>query len=108
MATSHKRTQRKTDPRDISRTNAPTGAKSAVVLDAAANGELIRRRADALDADAAYYRHRAIQEERALGPGYYVDLLRKMASHQAAMAQQLRASKGTPQRSGSAAPSAPA
>jgi hypothetical protein len=49
-----------------------------------------RSPADALDAEAAYYSHRAVQEEQALGPGYYVDLLRGMATDRAAMAQRLR------------------
>jgi hypothetical protein len=52
--------------------------------------DFIHRRADDLDAEAAYYRDRAIQEERALGPGYYVDLLRDMAADRAAMAQRIR------------------
>ena len=108
MASSHQRTQRRAEPRDVSLASikASTDAEGVVVLDAVTNDDLIRRRADNLDAEAAYYRRRAIQEERALGPGHYVNLLRKMASHQAAMAQQLRTSKGAPRRSGSTTPSA--
>jgi hypothetical protein len=34
--------------------------------------------------------HRVIQEEQALGSGYYVDLLREMATDRAAMAQRIR------------------
>jgi hypothetical protein len=58
--------------------------------DTVTQDDFARRRADELDAEAAYYRHRAIQEERALGPGYYVDLLRGMAADRAAMAQRIR------------------
>ena len=108
MVGNHKHAQRRADPRDVSLANASRVAEGVALLDAAANGDLIRRRADKLDAEAAYYRHRAIQEEQALGPGHYVDLLRKMASHQAAVAQQLRTSKGAHQRSGSTRPSATA
>jgi hypothetical protein len=61
-----------------------------VVLDTVIQDDFARHRADELDAEAAYYRHRAIQEERALGPGYYVDLLRGMAADRAAMAQRIR------------------
>ena len=57
-------------------------------------------RADELDAEAAYYRRRAIQEQQAPGPGYYVDLLRTMATDRAAMAQRVRTGKD-------ATPSAP-
>ncbi|MBV8992992.1 MAG: hypothetical protein JO287_04645 [Pseudonocardiales bacterium] len=52
-----------------------------------------RHRADELDAEAAYYHRRAIQEQQALGPGYYIDLLRTMATDWAAMAQQIRTGK---------------
>ncbi|MGH3512118.1 MAG: hypothetical protein ACRDRB_07555 [Pseudonocardiaceae bacterium] len=48
------------------------------------------RRAHELDAEAAYYRHRAMQQEQARGPGYYVGLLRALATDRAAMAQRLR------------------
>jgi hypothetical protein len=41
------------------------------------------RRADELDADAVYYRHRAPQREQARGPGYYVGLLRALATDRA-------------------------
>ncbi|MGH3600476.1 MAG: hypothetical protein ACRDQH_09390 [Pseudonocardiaceae bacterium] len=47
------------------------------------------RRAHELDAEAAYYRHRAMQQEQARGPGYYVGLLRALATDRAAMAQRL-------------------
>jgi hypothetical protein len=59
----------------------------------AASQERAQRGADPrddLDAEAAYYRYRAIQEEQALGPGYYVDLLRGMATERAALAQRIR------------------
>lgn len=58
-------------------------------------GDFIRRRAEDLDAQAAYYRHRAIQEERALGPGYYVELLRSMAADRTVMAERIRHWNGT-------------
>lgn len=60
-----------------------------------------RSPADELDAEAAYYSARALQEEQALGPGYYVDLLRGMATDRAAMAQRLRT--GVVLRTGSVA-----
>ncbi|MGH3801523.1 MAG: hypothetical protein ACRDTD_15590 [Pseudonocardiaceae bacterium] len=62
-------------------------------LDTVINDDVARHRADALDAEAAYYRRRAIQEEQALGPGYYVDLLRRMATDRAALAQRIRTGK---------------
>jgi hypothetical protein len=37
-----------------------------------------------------YYRHRAPQREQARGPGYYVGLLRALATDRTAMAQRLR------------------
>lgn len=58
-------------------------------------GDFIRRRAEDLDAQAVYYRHRAIQEERALGPGYYVELLRSMATDRTVMAERIRHWNGT-------------
>jgi hypothetical protein len=75
MASSHDRAQRRAD----------SSVASPISVRASA-----RRRADDLDAEAAYYRYRAIQEELALGPGYYVDLLRGIATNQAAMAQRIR------------------
>jgi hypothetical protein len=95
MATRHERAQRRADPSGVSliSVNASSGAEGVVVLNAVTNGDSARRRADDLDAEAAYYRRRAIQEEQALGPGYYVDLLRGMATSQAAMAQRIRTGK---------------
>jgi len=55
-----------------------------------------RRCADDLDAEAAYYRHRAVQEEQALGAGYYVDLLRGVATDRAVLAQRIRTGKPVP------------
>ena len=66
------------------------GADELVVLDTAPNNDFSRNRADQLGAEAAYYRHRARQEEQAQGSGYYVDLLRGMATDRAAMALRLR------------------
>jgi hypothetical protein len=70
------------------------GADDVAVRETVIHEEFYRRRADDLDAEAAYYRDRAIQEERALGPGYYVDLLRDMAADRAAMAQRIRTGSG--------------
>jgi hypothetical protein len=67
---------------------------SRMISPAAIQDDFARRRADNLDVDAAHYRNRAIQEERALGPGYYVDLLRGMAAERAAMAQRMRTGNG--------------
>jgi hypothetical protein len=66
------------------------GVDDAAVVDTVIQDDFVRRRADDLDAEAAYYRHRAVQEERALGPGYYVDLLRDLAADRAAMAARIR------------------
>lgn len=52
------------------------------------------RRADELDAEAAYYGHRALQQEQARGPGYFVGLLRALATDRAAMARRLRTETG--------------
>ncbi|HXT42499.1 MAG TPA: hypothetical protein VN748_00050, partial [Pseudonocardiaceae bacterium] len=70
--------------------SAMPGVEGVVVRDPVITDDFARRRADSLDAEAAYYRHRAIQEEQALGPGYYVDLLREMATDRAAMALRIR------------------
>lgn len=50
-----------------------SGAEDVGVLATLTNDDVARRCADDLDAEAAYYRHRAVQEEQALGAGYYVD-----------------------------------
>ncbi|MDT7713772.1 MAG: hypothetical protein QOG46_2675 [Pseudonocardiales bacterium] len=52
------------------------------------------RRADELEAEAAYYGHRAMQQEQARGPSYFVGLLRALATDRAAMAQRLRVRTG--------------
>jgi hypothetical protein len=54
------------------------GAAQQVVVTTITVDAAARHRADELDAEAAYYRRRAIQEQQALGSGYYVDLLRAM------------------------------
>src|SRR5918998_5580958 len=92
MAANHDRAQQGVDARDV----PPVGispcseADALVVLNTVTDDGFTHRRADDLDTEAAYYRHRAIQEEQALGPGYYVDLLRGMATDQAALAQRIR------------------
>jgi hypothetical protein len=101
MAASPERAERGVDPSGVSLVsiNASFGAEGVVVPDTVTNDDVARRRADDLDAEAAYYRRRAIQEEQALGPGYYVDLLRGMATGRAALAQRIRTGKGSSQRS---------
>lgn len=88
--------QRRADPSDVSLVSisASPDTDGVVVLDTVINDDFARRRADDLDAEAAYYRHRAIQEEQALGPGYYVNLLRGMATDRAAIAQRIRTRNG--------------
>jgi hypothetical protein len=76
--------------------SACSDADGVVVLDTVTDDSFAGRRADDLDAEAAYYRHRSIQEEQALGLGYYVDLLRGMATERAAMAQRIRTGKAAP------------
>lgn len=95
MTASHQGAQRGADPscESIASISASSSADGVVILDTVTNDDFVRRRADDLDAEAAYYRHRAIQEEQALGPGYYVDLLRGMATDRAAVAQRMRAGK---------------
>lgn len=95
MAASHECGQRGTGPSCVSIASiaASSGAEGVVKLDTVINDDAVRHRADALDAEAAYYRRRAIQEEQALGPGYYVDLLRGMATDRAALAQRIRTGK---------------
>ena len=95
MATSHKRAQRRADPSGVSfiSLSASSGAEGVAVLNTVTNDDFTRRHAEDLDAEAAYYRHRANQEEQALGPGYYVDLLRDMATDRAAVAQRIRTGK---------------
>ena len=91
MVASQKYPQRETGPIGVSPSiSASPLIDGGTVGNTGINDDLARSRADSLDAEAAYYRHRAIQEERALGPGYYVDLLWDMASDRAAMAQRIR------------------
>lgn len=80
MTASHERAQRASSPSGVSLVSV--------------SGDSVLGRADDLDAEAVYYRHRAIQEEQALGPGCYVDLLRDMATDRAARAQRIRAQNG--------------
>lgn len=96
MATSREQAQRGVTTRGTPPTgiSASPGVDDVAVLDFDFDDDGTRYRAEDLDAQAAYYRHRAIQEERALGPGYYVDLLRGMAADRSAMAQQIRLRHG--------------
>jgi hypothetical protein len=98
MAASHEGAQREADARDVSLVSisACSDADGVVVLNTVTDDGFAHRRADDLDTEAAYYRHRAIQEEQALGPGYYVDLLRGMATDHAALAQRIRTGKAAP------------
>jgi hypothetical protein len=70
----------------------PAALQDGVVLTRRSDGDSATARTS-LDAEAAYYRRRAIQEQQALGPGCYVDLLRDMATDLAAMAQRIRTGK---------------
>jgi hypothetical protein len=108
MATSHEGAQREADLSGVSLVSfhASSGADGVVVLDMVINNDVAHRvqayeldyvkvlaqfrRADELDAEAAYYGHRAIQEKQARGPRSYVGLLRALATDRAAMAQRLR------------------
>jgi hypothetical protein len=98
MTASQQRAQRGVDPSGVALGNVGVspGVDGVVVLDTVIQDDFARRRADDLDAEAAYYRHRAIQEERALGPGYYVDLLAGMADDRATMAQRIRTGNRNP------------
>jgi hypothetical protein len=91
MATNHQRTQHRADPSGASVISVNTSfpAVGVVVPNTLTHDDATCRRAESLDTEAAYYHHRAIQEEQALGPGHYVNLLRDMATDQAAMAQQI-------------------
>ena len=92
MTASQERAQRGADSSGVwsVSSSASRGVDGVVVRETVLDDDFVRRRADCLDAEAEYYRHRAVQEERALGPGYYVDLLWGMASDRAAMAQRVR------------------
>jgi len=72
MTASQQRVQWGVKPGDVSLVSisASPGVEGMVVRDPVITDDFARRRADSLDAEAAYYRHRAIQEEQALGPGY--------------------------------------
>ncbi len=95
MTASRQRAQRGVNPSGaLVGAGVSPGADGVVVGDTVIRDDFVRDRADDLDAEAAYYRHRAIQEERALGSGYYVDLLRGMAAERAAMAQRIRTRNG--------------
>jgi hypothetical protein len=96
MTARQQRAQRGVNPSGISLDNVGVspGVDSVMVLDTVIQDDFARRRADELDAEVAYYRHRSIQEERVLGPGYYVDLLWGMAADRAAMAQRIRTGNG--------------
>ena len=96
MTASQQRAQRGVNPSGVSLDNVGVSpaVDGVVVLDTVTQDDFAHRRADELDAEAAYYRHRSIQEEQALGPGYYVDLLRGMAADRAAMAQRIRTGNG--------------
>jgi hypothetical protein len=73
-----------------------SGAEDVGVPATLTNDDVARRCADDLDAEAAYCRHRAVQEEQALGAGYYVDLLRGVATDRAVLAQRIRTGKPVP------------
>jgi hypothetical protein len=62
--------QRRADPSggSLVSVGASGGAADRVVLTRRSDGDSARRRADDLDAEAAYYRRRVIQEWQALAP----------------------------------------
>lgn len=113
MASSPERAQRGTDLGGVSRVSftAWPGADGVVVLDAVINDDFAHRfqayeldcmqvlaqfrRADELDAEAAYYGQQALQQEQARGPGYFVGLLQALATDRATMAQRLRTANET-------------
>jgi hypothetical protein len=112
MATSHEHARREADPSSISLASfgVSSGADGVVAPDTVINDDSANRfqayeldyvkvlaqfrRADELDAEAAYYRQRALQQEQARGTGYFVGLLRALATDRAAMAQRLRTGTG--------------
>jgi hypothetical protein len=94
-AAHQKRIQRKDDPDDTSPINSSAAQQMVVTTVTVDNSA--GHRADAPDAEAAYYRRRAIQEQQALGPGHYVDLLRAMATDLATMAHRIRNGKAATQ-----------
>jgi hypothetical protein len=83
--------QRKDDFHDASPINS--SAVQQIVSTTVTVDNSAGLRADALDTEAAYYRRRAIEEQQALGPGHYVDLLRAMATDLATMAHRIRTGK---------------
>jgi hypothetical protein len=78
MTTRHERAQREADPSGVSLVGFSVwpGA-DAVVIDTVLHDDFV-------------HRFQAHQQEQARGPGYYVGLLRALASDRAAMAQRLR------------------
>ena len=94
MAASHESAQRGAHPSGVSpliirASSRANGVVATETVHTVTNDDVTYRRAEDLDAEAAYYQRRAIQEEQALGPGYYVDLLRGMANDRAALAQRI-------------------
>lgn len=92
MRASSEHARRKADPGNASRVSpsAWPGIEGAMIPNTVINDDFAHIRAEELDAEAEYYGRRAVQEEQALGSGYYVDLLQSMAADRAAMAQRLR------------------
>jgi hypothetical protein len=112
MATGHEHAQREADFGGISLASfsVSSGADGVVAPETVINEDSAHRfrayeldyvkvlaqfrRADELDAEAAYYGHRAMQQEQERGPGYFVGLLRALATDRAAMARRLRTGTG--------------
>lgn len=69
MTASQQRAQRRVNPSGVSLVGVSVSpcADGVVVGDTVIRDDFVGGRADDLDAEAAYYRHRAIQEERVLG-----------------------------------------
>jgi len=113
MTASQERPQRGADPSGMPLVSfsAWPGADGVVAPDTAINDHVVHRfqayelhylkvlaqfrRADELDAEAAYYSGQATQEGQTRGrPNYYVGLLRALATDRAAMAQRLQTETG--------------
>lgn len=106
MATSHEHARRETDPSGISLVGfgVDSGADGVVAPDTVSNDDSSHRfrsheldyakvlaqfrRAEESEAEAAYYGQSALQQEQARGPGYFVGLLRALATDRAAMVQR--------------------
>jgi hypothetical protein len=92
MTASQQRVQRGVSPSGVSLVSisASPGVEGVVARDTVITDDFARRRADNLDAEAAYYRSPGHPTGAGPGPCYYGDLVREMATDRAAMAQRIR------------------